>query len=365
MNKKITIVSDGNGAVTAALDLKEKGYDVLIYNLKEKESRMAYLDKEITLVEGSRRFSAKINYTTDPKEATKDAYMIMYVLPGYAIPVYAKSLAPYTDENTILFFNSAASFGPLIYANATNTEPKYAIEANSLTYACRVDKENNIAQLHLRVKELYVAASICEYTQDLADKLVEFYPQIIPAKDLLHVFLLNANPETHCAGCLLNAGRIDYSKGDFYLYREGITDSTLKVMRKVAHERRRIADSFGYELKGEFESRIDSGYFEKFDMDFDSENDKIKYHFNNSPIFKDIKGPTSVGSRYFIEDIAIGLVHWEKMAKSQLIETPTITSLIQLGEVIEQKDYRELGSELIPWSLVGKCQIQDKDKRWE
>lgn len=355
--KKITIVSDGNGAITAAADFILQGHDVLIYNLKEKESRMSYLDKEMTLIENGKSTKVKIPYTTDPEEATKDAYMIMYVLPGYAIPVYAKSLAPTTNDDTIIFFNAAASFAPLIYTKAIGIEPNYAIEANSLTYATRVDKEKNEIHLHLRVKEIFAAATFNEYTDELVEKIQEFYPQVKRATDLVHVFLLNANPETHCAGCLLNAGRIDYSNGEFYLYKEGITRSTLKVMRQVAEERRRIANSFGYILKGELESRIDSGYFEKFDLEFKNENEKLQYHFNNSPIFRDIKGPTSVGSRYFIEDIAIGLVHWEKMAKLQLIETPTITSLIHLGEVIEQKNYRQLGEDLIPWNLVKKCQF--------
>lgn len=35
--RKITIVTDGNGAITAAADLKIKGHDVLIYNLEEKK----------------------------------------------------------------------------------------------------------------------------------------------------------------------------------------------------------------------------------------------------------------------------------------------------------------------------------------
>lgn len=359
--KKITIVSDGNGAIAAAADLINQGHEVMLYNLKEKEHRMGYLNEKITLIEDDKSFSVQIPYTTDPKVATKDAYMIMYVLPGYAIPVYAKSLAPYTNSETIIFFNAAASLGPLIYAKATNIEPRYAIESNSLTYACRLDRENNTVEMHLRVKELYAASPVNIYTEMLVEKLQEFYPQIKPAKDLIHVFLLNGNPETHCAGCILNAGRIDYSEGEFYLYKEGITKSTLKVMRQVAHERRRIAETLGYEIQGEFESRINSGYFVDFGDDFQNENDKLQYHFNHSPIFRDIKGPTSVGSRYFIEDIAIGLVHWEKLAKLALIETPTITSLIHLGEIIEQKNYRELGGDLVPWSLIDKIRINSQE----
>lgn len=353
--RKITIVSDGNGAVAAAAELALQGHDVTIFNLKEKIERMKYLDQEITLLYEGKESKVKINYTSNPVKATRDAYMIMYSMPGYAIPIYARLLAPTTDNNSLIFFNASASFAPLIYIKATGIEPKYALEAHTLTYATRVDKKNNTIDLKLKVKEVFAAASVCKYTDKLVKMINEFYPQIKPAKDLLHVFLLNANPETHCAGCILNAGRIDYSKGDFYLYKEGITKSTLKVMRQVAKERRSIAEAYGYQLKDEFISRIDNGYFKNFDLDFVDDNHKLQYHFNNSPIFRDIKGPSSVGSRYFLEDIAIGLVHWEKLAKEKNIPVLTITALIEIGEAIEGQDYRKLGNNLIPWELVNKC----------
>lgn len=316
---------------------------------------MSYLNKPMTLFEdGKDPVDVKIPYTTDPKKATENVDIIMYVMPGYAIPVYSKKLAPFTDEETILFFNGASSLGPLIYIDATGTNPKYSIESHTLTYATRIDKEKNEIHLLLRVKEVFAAATENKYTDRLVKELNILYPEIKSAKDLLHVFLLNANPETHTAGCILNAGRIEYSNGDFYLYKEGITKSTLKVMRKVAEERRMIAEKFGYDLKGEIESRIDNGYFVPTDKSFDSYNDKLQYHFNYSPVFRDIKGPSDVGSRYFIEDIAIGLVNWEKLAKVVNVKTPTISSLIEIGQAIEGKDYRVLGGEIIPWNLIKK-----------
>ncbi len=353
--KKITLISAGNGSITAAADLKLQGYEVIVYNLEEKKNKLEFLKEELTLIENGKETKVKIPYTTDPIEATKDAYMIMYPLPGYAIGDYAKVLAPHTADDTIVFFNAAAAFGPLIYEKVTGIRPKYSIEAHTLTYATRVDKNKNEINLHLRVKEVFAASPNCELTDELVKKLQEFYPSIKAADDLIHVFMLNANPETHTAGCLLNAGRIDYSKGEFYLYKEGITKSTLKVMRKVAKERREIAKAFGYELKGEIESRLDNGYFAPINKEFENENDRLQYHFNYSPIFRDIKGPSSVGSRYFIEDIAMGLTNWEKLGESRNVPTPTITSLIQLGEIIEERDYRKLGQELIPWELVRKC----------
>ena len=55
----------------------------------------------------------------------------------------------------------------------------------------------------------------------------------------------NMNPIMHPAGILMNAGRIEYSKGDFYFYKEGVTvidpDNTRKGISRLKTVLREIA----------------------------------------------------------------------------------------------------------------------------
>ncbi len=361
-SKKITIVSDGNGAVTAAADLILKGHDVLLYNLKEKKDRMLVFNHELILAdeETGKRSKVKIPWTTDPKKACEDARVIMYIMPGYAVETFAKKLAPYTDEDTIVFFNNAACFAPIIYEKVKGDKQKYIMETNNMSYATRFNRDTSEIALSLRVKEVFCSSIDKKYDKEILEVLREYLPQLKESDDLVHNMLLNANPETHCAGCILNAGRIDYSEGEFYLYHEGITENTLRVMRKVAKERRDIAKVLGYELKGEYESRFDTGYFVEHGIDFNTEDEKILFSFNNSPVFRDIIGPTSVRSRYFMEDLSLGLSKWEKMGQYLGVETKAITSLLNIGEVLEEQDLRELGESVVEFSKVKE--LIDKNK---
>ena len=161
----------------------------------------------------------------------------------------------------------------------------------------------------------------------------------MPAENIWHTTLENGNPEVHPGPALLNAGRIDYSNGEFYLYKEGITEHTLKVLRAIERERMAIGRSFGFELENATESRVGRGYFADDSKD-------LQTLFNTSEVYSNIKGPTAVNSRYFTEDISNGLVLWSDLGRVAGIKTPNIDAVITLGSTILEEDFFETGINL-------------------
>ena len=59
-----------------------------------------------------------------------------------------------------------------------------------------------------------------------------------------------------------------------------------------------------------------------------------------------ISGPSSVKSRYIIEDVPFGLVPIAKLARKFNVVTPCIDAVIELASVINQKNYWEEGTSL-------------------
>ena len=53
------------------------------------------------------------------------------------------------------------------------------------------------------------------------------YPMLTPATHVLETALYNANILLHPIGVIFNLGRIEYSQGEFWMYREGFTPSVL------------------------------------------------------------------------------------------------------------------------------------------
>ena len=58
------------------------------------------------------------------------------------------------------------------------------------------------------------------------------------------------NPVVHPPGVLLNAGRIERSRGEFYFYDEGVTPGVVRAIMALDAERRAVAAALGHDLPG-------------------------------------------------------------------------------------------------------------------
>lgn len=342
---KITVIAAGNGGITAAADLKEKGFDVTLYDLPEKEHKLEAIREQngITInYNNKNRFISDINCSTDIYEAVKDADVVMFTLPGLLVEKYAEFVAPAVKEDQLVFFNSAASMSSIRFINKARDlglEKNYFLaEANSLTYATRADHKKASANISLKVKETLVAALPKERTEDACSMIAQLYDGIIPVENIWRITLENANPEVHPGMCLLNIGQLENDPG-FSVYRDGYTKSTINLLLAIADERRKIAKAFGFELEDVVESRINRGYFSDYRQD-------LHLMFNQSPVFSKINGPNTIHSRYIVEDIEDGLVLWSDLGKLTNTPTPIIDSVINIGSVVVGIDFRKNGLSL-------------------
>ena len=182
-------------------------------------------------------------------------------------------------------------------------------ELSTLAYGTRAFPERGEVELSLRVKEFYFAAYPGKRTSELVGTAQQLYSGILPIDNVWGTTLINGNPECHTGIGLLNAGRIEYSKGEFWLYVEGITEHTVNVLLQVGEERLALGRALGYQLDDGTTARIKRGYLLP-----GPEPVHVKY--NTSPVFSKIKGPSSIDSRYFIEDISNGLVLYSSLGRA-------------------------------------------------
>lgn len=341
--QKVAVLGGGNGGVTAAADLKTKGLETSLYELPAFFSNLKKIKEKggVMLQDNNGESFVEIATVTDDiEEAIKDAQVVMLVVPGFAIEAFAEVLAPVVSEEQVIFLNGAAAMGCVRFVNKAKEmgiDKKFKIcEANSLTYGTRAFYDEARVELSLRVEKLFVAAYPKENTKELLDACVQLYDGLVAAKNIWHVTLENGNPVVHPGPCLLNAGRIDYSDGDFWLYKEGITKHTTNVLRGIEREQMAIGKKFGFDIEDAVQSRARRGYFV-------NEEDDLQELFNTSPVFTQIKGPTSCTARYFTEDISTGLVLWSDLGRAAGVATPNIDSVITLGGTMLQRDFREEG----------------------
>jgi opine dehydrogenase len=143
---------------------------------------------------------------------------------------------------------------------------------------------------------------------------------------VLETALYNPNILLHPIGVIFNLGRIEYSEGEFWMYKEGFTPSVMKLLKALEKERVAMLRALNVEP-----------------MDFEA-----YYEYRYQKPWSDFaavasKGPASAKTRYISEDIPIGMVLWASLGDQLGIPTPTARSLIQISSVIHDTDYRQAG----------------------
>jgi opine dehydrogenase len=143
-----------------------------------------------------------------------------------------------------------------------------------------------------------------------------------PAVSILEPALYNVNIIVHPVGALLNMGRIEHSKGEFYMYKEGLTPSVKKVVYAMDAERRSLFHALGY-----------SPY--TYDQVFqDCFNMTVEQFAATSS-----KGPFGMQDRYVTEDIPMGASLTVSLARKVGVATPTYDCMIHLASTVNDTSF--------------------------
>lgn len=178
-------------------------------------------------------------------------------------------------------------------------------------------------------------------TSHVVEELSKLY-EFNEAEDVIACGLISLNPVAHTPGCLLNAGRIERSRGEFWLYEEGVTPCVARVMEELDNERISLVGRFGYRPISMEEA-----------LAGDREPRTIWEEINASTKLTPIKGPVSVKNRYFTEDIPYGLVPWAYIGDQLGVDTPVMDSIINLGSIIIEQDSWKTGRTLEDLGIAG------------
>ncbi len=346
---KIAVMGGGNGSHTIAADLSLKGHRVNMFEMEIFAEKMnkVFQSRQIEISGVAGQGKAQLNLvTTDIKEAIKDVEIIFIPLPGFAVNTYAGLLAPYLKEDQFVVI-MPGTLGTLefrnILKNKGNKKDIVLAEIGGLPFATRLIEPGKVKTFHIR--------TICPFaafpgnrTTLVYDIVKKLYPSIRAQNSVVETGLGFLNPVLHPAGVLLNAGRIERSHGDFYMYEEGMTPSVVKVIESIDRERLAIGERMGIKLPTAVEMMMESGYGPK---------GTLWQSINASEGLTPIKGPDSLNNRYVTEDVPYGLVVWASMGDAVGIETPTMDALIEIGSTIMEVDCWKEGRNLEKMGIDG------------
>ncbi len=338
LDERLAILGAGNGGMGMAADMTLAGFAVRLFEFPEyAESFRAVMESgAIRLTGVSRQGTAVLELaTTDIQAAVDDVPLILVCVPSFGVERMARTVAPYLRDGQMLVFVPGA-FAAWVARRALTAEGVTADvtlgEVSTLPYGCRKTAPDEVA-VFINAIRLPAAAFPGNRTPELVERLRRLYPVVEPARDILDTALKNINPCIHPGPSILNTGRIEHAD-DFFLYAEGMTPSTRRVMVAIDQERTAVREALGL---GAPHYGLDPapGVYEVFE-----------HYFGVGGIHSagvKMRGPLNMQDRYVSEDIPFGLVFYATMGDMVGIDTPVCDSLVNLASVINQTDYWAAG----------------------
>ena len=209
--------------------------------------------------------------------------------------------------------------------------PVLLAEGVTFPYCCRRLEGPGTVNIHrIDGPKMLLAALPASDTASVVKALDGTYANMVmPGKSILEPALYNVNIIVHPAGALLNMGRVEYSKGEFYMYKEGLTPSVKKVVYAMDAERSSLFRALGYRPY-----TYDEVFKDCFNMTVE------QFAATSS------KGPFSMQDRYVTEDIPMGASLTVSLARKAGVLTPTYDTMIHLASVVNSKDFYSGGRTL-------------------
>lgn len=336
--RSVTVLGSGNTGFAVAANLTLQGHQVTLYELPEFGSSFNAIRKTgiINLLGVAEQGSAKLyRITTDIEEALASSDLALLTVPAYAHKRFAKVCAPHlkAGQTVTLMPGTLGSLEWSRILRDAGTKDVTLAEVDTAPYVCRKTSPDT-ATIWGIVTNLGFGVLPALETTRVGALLEPLFPGITPYQDAMACGLSSMNPVVHPAGVLMNAGRVEYSRGEFYFYAEGVSPSVAKVIMQVDEERRSIGQVLGYDLLSVNEGFHKAGFGPKGDL---------WATINGSLMLSKLKAPGTLDNRWLSEDIPYGIATWSQIGEQYGVDTPTMSAFVNIGSIVMGSDARLSG----------------------
>lgn len=334
---KITIIGCGNAGLIHAAKLIERGYEVALlktsstnsdfYNIIKSEG--GYNVKDDT--NGGNRFIVHPSMITrNAEKAISFGDIIMVMTTTLQHESIAELIAPYVRDGQIIVL-VPGYMGSLIFRKYIKANVIYS-EWETTAYNGRI-----IDSMYVRITfynpRNAISVSPVHETESVLDILSNCFPNTkYSRKNILESALHNPNMIVHPIGILFSASRIEYSKGEFWMYKEAFTDSVVNVIKAFDVEKNKMLNAFGCQSLDYFEA---AKWRNEENLDIDA-----------MTVFKSFaessnKGPSFVNHRYLNEDVPMGLGLYISIAKILGLDTSIQEAIMSLSSALLNKNLKK------------------------
>lgn len=348
--KRITVMAAGNGGQALAGDLALRGHEVVLYEHPAFSQVAETIRARGNTIELTNRITGAgrlASVTTDAAEALSDAELIYFTAPSYAQEAFFELALPHFRDGQTLVL-SPGNYGVFGIKNALRRIGKDVLvgETDNLPYACTA-KEPGLVDVR-GVKNPVTLAAFPDSDYDRVDSAMQgaFCTSWKKGENVLQTSMANVNMIFHCVPMLMNAGRIESTRGDFRFYYDGMPPAVCRAMEAVDRERVAVARAFGLELPGARDT---------IRAQYGIDGSDLHSVIMANPAFGGSKpdAPKTLDHRFLTEDTPYSMVPLVELAWPAGVATPVMNAVVELCGLLNGTDYFTEGRTLAKMGLEG------------
>lgn len=339
---KVSVIGCGNVGVAIAADLSIKGHDVTI--VKTSSSNGSVYEKiksngnRVLLKENGAYTPALIKGLTREIESISKSEVIFVTIQSTYHEELIKSMSSHVNSNQVVVV-ICSYMSSLFFSKYCFSMPTIA-ETTGPYLEGRIELEDTEGEVVFRVGCRLTKSPLSVFPEVNAEKCMTtikaLYQGFSNDYSVIESALLNPNLVLHTVGSIMSIPRIEYSHGNFCMYREAYArgnDGTLRIMLQLDNEKKAVLEKLGYEPVDVFKA---GGFL----------GDPLESFYSYSESSDRAISPTSIRSRYITEDVSQGLVLLESLAKRVGVDVPMTSAMINIADVALGCDFRGSGRTL-------------------
>lgn len=333
--ESVVVLGAGNTGFATAANLTLAGHSVTLGELPAfAEALDPVREGRVIELHGvAHTGAARIDMVTDDVGAAAAASDdLLLIVPAYGHAPWARALAPHIRPSHTLTL-MPGTLGALEVARLLRESGAPAIpiaETDTAPYVCRKTQPDG-ATIWGVVPAMGLGVFPSSATAQVHERLAPLFPGITPVPDVLACGLSAMNPVVHPPGVLLNAGRVERSRGEFYFYDEGVTPGVVRAIMALDAERRAVAAALGHDLPDAAEAFAAAGFGPR------AEPPDLWATINGSAMLTALKAPGQLDTRWLSEDVPYGLRAWSGLGAALGVPTPIIDAVVALGLTVLQE----------------------------
>lgn len=334
---KVTIVGCGNAGLIHAAKIFEKGNNEVCL-FKTSQINSSYYDKIVNeggyrvhdLTNRGKDFFVKPSLITrDPKCAMEFADLVLVMTTTLQHEDVAKLVSPYTHDGQIIAL-CPGYMGSLIFKKYITANVTYC-EWETTAYNGRVMNNDYVKITFYNPRNAISVLPVSESQRVLNLFSPLFDNTHYLRRNILESAIHNPNMIVHTIGMLFSASRIEYSKGEFWMYREAFTDSIVNVINAFDKQKNEILKAYGCEPLDYFEA---AKWRNEEDLAVDAMTSFRSFADSSN------KGPGFLRHRYLMEDVPNGLGLFVSLGKVAGLDTSIAESIMTLGGALLGEDFK-------------------------